>query len=162
MVQFLPVPHGTSVFFSHFARLFFVPFPDTENIRFVFAAVKDTILQLNLKEYNLVWGGRGPWVDTTPLDPHLFGIVSRAGSPLTGRTSYLPLANPDTCVLVYKKKTRQTIVNLKEKKKDAKVLFLFFFSLPWSIVRGTEFGMKITKTQNILRGRDQSWWWWCS
>ena len=28
--------------------------PDTENIRFVFAAVKDTILQLNLKEYNLV------------------------------------------------------------------------------------------------------------
>jgi hypothetical protein len=29
-------------------------FPDTENIRFVFAAVKDTILQLNLKEYNLV------------------------------------------------------------------------------------------------------------
>lgn len=28
---------------------------DTENIRFVFAAVKDTILQHNLKEYNLVW-----------------------------------------------------------------------------------------------------------
>lgn len=28
---------------------------DTENVRFVFAAVKDTILQLNLKEYNLVW-----------------------------------------------------------------------------------------------------------
>ncbi|KAA0186750.1 hypothetical protein HAZT_HAZT009767 [Hyalella azteca] len=27
---------------------------DTDNIRFVFAAVKDTILQLNLKEYNLV------------------------------------------------------------------------------------------------------------
>ncbi|XP_066460242.1 guanine nucleotide-binding protein subunit alpha-14 [Eleutherodactylus coqui] len=27
---------------------------DTENIRFVFAAVKDTILQLNLKEFNLV------------------------------------------------------------------------------------------------------------
>jgi hypothetical protein len=27
---------------------------DTENIRFVFAAVKDTILQSNLKEYNLV------------------------------------------------------------------------------------------------------------
>lgn len=27
---------------------------DTENIRFVFAAVKDTILQLNLREYNLV------------------------------------------------------------------------------------------------------------
>ena len=32
----------------------FVSFSDTENIRFVFAAVKDTILQLNLKEYNLV------------------------------------------------------------------------------------------------------------
>lgn len=30
-------------------------FSDTDNIRFVFAAVKDTILQLNLKEYNLVW-----------------------------------------------------------------------------------------------------------
>ncbi|CAP38850.2 Protein CBR-EGL-30 [Caenorhabditis briggsae] len=29
-------------------------FSDTENIRFVFAAVKDTILQHNLKEYNLV------------------------------------------------------------------------------------------------------------
>ena len=28
---------------------------DTENIRFVFAAVKDAILQLNLREYNLVW-----------------------------------------------------------------------------------------------------------
>lgn len=33
--------------------LFFL-ISDTENIRFVFAAVKDTILQLNLKEYNLV------------------------------------------------------------------------------------------------------------
>ena len=32
----------------------FLSFSDTENIRFVFAAVKDTILQLNLKEYNLV------------------------------------------------------------------------------------------------------------
>ena len=32
---------------------------DTENIRFVFAAVKDTILQLNLKEYNLVWCAAG-------------------------------------------------------------------------------------------------------
>ena len=35
-------------------------FSDTENIRFVFAAVKDTILQLNLKEYNLVW-----WAQST-------------------------------------------------------------------------------------------------
>lgn len=35
--------------------LFFPPpHTDTENIRFVFAAVKDTILQQNLKEYNLV------------------------------------------------------------------------------------------------------------
>ena len=33
---------------------YFVKILDTENIRFVFAAVKDTILQLNLKEYNLV------------------------------------------------------------------------------------------------------------
>lgn len=35
-------------------RFGFIVFLDTENIRFVFAAVKDTILQLNLKEYNLV------------------------------------------------------------------------------------------------------------
>jgi len=35
--------------YSHFTTA-----TDTENIRFVFAAVKDTILQLNLKEYNLV------------------------------------------------------------------------------------------------------------
>lgn len=28
---------------------------DTENIRFVFAAVKDTILKLNLEEFNLAW-----------------------------------------------------------------------------------------------------------
>lgn len=27
---------------------------DTENIRLIFAAVKDTILRLNLKEFNLV------------------------------------------------------------------------------------------------------------
>lgn len=32
----------------------FKSFLDTENIRFVFAAVKDTILQHNLREYNLV------------------------------------------------------------------------------------------------------------
>ncbi|VVC88316.1 unnamed protein product [Leptidea sinapis] len=35
--------------YSHFTTA-----TDTENIRFVFAAVKDTILQSNLKEYNLV------------------------------------------------------------------------------------------------------------
>lgn len=34
--------------------MIFIMFSDTENIRFVFAAVKDTILQSNLKEYNLV------------------------------------------------------------------------------------------------------------
>lgn len=34
--------------------LFYDFISDTENIRFVFAAVKDTILQSNLKEYNLV------------------------------------------------------------------------------------------------------------
>ena len=36
------------------ARLHIFMRADTENIRFVFAAVKDTILQSNLKEYNLV------------------------------------------------------------------------------------------------------------
>ena len=40
------------IFFCPLGPFFFIA--DTENIRFVFAAVKDTILQLNLKEYNLV------------------------------------------------------------------------------------------------------------
>ncbi|XP_033973809.1 guanine nucleotide-binding protein G(q) subunit alpha [Trematomus bernacchii] len=42
-------PDGDKIIYSHFTCA-----TDTENIRFVFAAVKDTILQLNLKEYNLV------------------------------------------------------------------------------------------------------------
>ena len=37
------------IIYSHFTCA-----TDTENIRFVFAAVKDTILQGNLREYNLV------------------------------------------------------------------------------------------------------------
>ncbi|EHB02791.1 Guanine nucleotide-binding protein subunit alpha-11 [Heterocephalus glaber] len=37
------------IIYSHFTCA-----TDTENIHFAFAAVKDTILQLNLKEYNLV------------------------------------------------------------------------------------------------------------
>lgn len=39
---------------SRLSILICIYFSDTENIRFVFAAVKDTILQSNLKEYNLV------------------------------------------------------------------------------------------------------------
>ncbi|CAK9292233.1 unnamed protein product [Gordionus sp. m RMFG-2023] len=42
-------PDTDKIIYSHFTCA-----TDTENIRFVFAAVKDTILQLNLKEYNLV------------------------------------------------------------------------------------------------------------
>lgn len=42
-------PDPDKIVYSHFTCA-----TDTENIRFVFAAVKDTILQLNLKEYNLV------------------------------------------------------------------------------------------------------------
>ncbi|XP_076342935.1 guanine nucleotide-binding protein G(q) subunit alpha isoform X3 [Tachypleus tridentatus] len=42
-------PDPDHMVYSHFTCA-----TDTENIRFVFAAVKDTILQLNLKEYNLV------------------------------------------------------------------------------------------------------------
>ncbi|XP_075248943.1 guanine nucleotide-binding protein subunit alpha-11-like [Convolutriloba macropyga] len=42
-------PDADKIIYSHFTCA-----TDTENIRFVFAAVKDTILQLNLKEYNLV------------------------------------------------------------------------------------------------------------
>ena len=37
------------IIYSHFTCA-----TDTENIRFVFAAVKDTILQVHLKAYNLV------------------------------------------------------------------------------------------------------------
>nr|CDS20395.1 expressed protein [Echinococcus granulosus] len=43
-------PDPEKVIYSHITCA-----TDTENIRFVFAAVKDTILQLNLKEYNLVY-----------------------------------------------------------------------------------------------------------
>jgi len=42
-------PDTNKIIYSHFTCA-----TDTENIRFVFAAVKDTILQLNLQEYNLV------------------------------------------------------------------------------------------------------------
>ncbi|XP_066474221.1 guanine nucleotide-binding protein subunit alpha-14 [Tiliqua scincoides] len=42
-------PNKEKVIYSHFTCA-----TDTENIRFVFAAVKDTVLQLNLKEFNLV------------------------------------------------------------------------------------------------------------
>ncbi|TRZ02849.1 hypothetical protein DNTS_026721 [Danionella cerebrum] len=42
-------PDSDKIIYSHFTCA-----TDTENIRFVFAAVKDTILQHNLKEYNLV------------------------------------------------------------------------------------------------------------
>uniref|UniRef100_A0A8D0E0E9 Guanine nucleotide-binding protein subunit alpha n=1 Tax=Salvator merianae TaxID=96440 RepID=A0A8D0E0E9_SALMN len=41
-------PDKEKTIYSHFTCA-----TDTENIRFVFAAVKDTILQLNLKEFNL-------------------------------------------------------------------------------------------------------------
>ncbi|TRY54328.1 hypothetical protein DNTS_021304 [Danionella cerebrum] len=44
-------PDSEKIIYSHFTCA-----TDTENIRFVFAAVKDTILQLTLKEYNLCWG----------------------------------------------------------------------------------------------------------
>ncbi|XP_076675426.1 G protein alpha q subunit isoform X1 [Andrena cerasifolii] len=42
-------PDTEKIIYSHFTCA-----TDTENIKFVFAAVKDTILQSNLKEYNLV------------------------------------------------------------------------------------------------------------
>ncbi|KRY49136.1 Guanine nucleotide-binding protein G(q) subunit alpha, partial [Trichinella britovi] len=42
-------PDADKIIYSHFTCA-----TDTENIRFVFAAVRDTILQHNLKEYNLV------------------------------------------------------------------------------------------------------------
>ena len=45
--------YSFSPFLSLYRLVLLCPI-DTENIRFVFAAVKDTILQLNLKEYNLV------------------------------------------------------------------------------------------------------------
>jgi len=42
-------PEPTKIIYSHFTCA-----TDTENIRFVFHAVKDYILQKNLEEYNLV------------------------------------------------------------------------------------------------------------
>ncbi|KAK9703959.1 G-protein alpha subunit [Popillia japonica] len=42
-------PDSEKIIYSHFTCA-----TDTENIKFVFAAVKDTILQSNLREYNLV------------------------------------------------------------------------------------------------------------
>ncbi|XP_076846441.1 guanine nucleotide-binding protein subunit alpha-14 [Brachyhypopomus gauderio] len=42
-------PDREKIIYSHFTCA-----TDTENIRFVFAAVKDTILRINLKEFNLV------------------------------------------------------------------------------------------------------------
>lgn len=42
-------PDSDKIVYSHFTCA-----TDTQNIRFVFAAVKDTILQSNLREYNLV------------------------------------------------------------------------------------------------------------
>lgn len=64
-------PDSDKIIYSHFTCA-----TDTENIRFVFAAVKDTILQLNLKEYNLVWG---PTYDAHPpphcTSAHLFWEV---------------------------------------------------------------------------------------
>ena len=46
-------PDQEKIVYGHFTCA-----TDTENIRFVFAAVRDTILQSNLKEYNLVWRHR--------------------------------------------------------------------------------------------------------
>ena len=50
----LVIVFGFWAFSALWSLAMFVHVSDTENIRFVFAAVKDTILQLNLKEYNLV------------------------------------------------------------------------------------------------------------
>ena len=52
-IHILPVQLVNKFFIKYFKKVEFLIL-DTENIRFVFAAVKDTILQLNLKEYNLV------------------------------------------------------------------------------------------------------------
>lgn len=53
--QIIYQTRGNIRFDIYWVILLLLYFSDTDNIRFVFAAVKDTILQLNLKEYNLVW-----------------------------------------------------------------------------------------------------------
>lgn len=63
-------PDSDKIIYSHFTCA-----TDTENIRFVFAAVKDTILQLNLKEYNLVWAGMKVQSSLT-LSPWPFRITT--------------------------------------------------------------------------------------
>ena len=42
-------PKPNRIIYSHFTCA-----TDTENIKFVFAAVRDTILRANLREYNLM------------------------------------------------------------------------------------------------------------
>lgn len=61
-----------------FSQIFFIL--DTENIRFVFAAVKDTILQSNLKEYNLVWtavGTDGGFLPPPTMDNPISGASAK-------------------------------------------------------------------------------------
>uniref|UniRef100_A0A803YF81 Guanine nucleotide-binding protein subunit alpha n=1 Tax=Meleagris gallopavo TaxID=9103 RepID=A0A803YF81_MELGA len=58
-------PDSDKIIYSHFTCA-----TDTENIRFVFAAVKDTILQLNLKEYNLARSAIVSWDDPTLTAGH--------------------------------------------------------------------------------------------
>ena len=60
-------PDTDKIVYSHFTCA-----TDTENIRFVFAAVRDTILQYNLKEYNLVWRAEKVLLGLWLLDARCF------------------------------------------------------------------------------------------
>ncbi|KAF3845064.1 hypothetical protein F7725_008227 [Dissostichus mawsoni] len=69
-------PDSDKIIYSHFTCA-----TDTENIRFVFAAVKDTILQLNLKEYNLVTFANLPHANAAPpLSPKLALFLCRSAA----------------------------------------------------------------------------------
>lgn len=94
-------PDPEKVIYSHITCA-----TDTENIRFVFAAVKDTILQLNLKEYNLVWatphthtsnGPRSISLCLTHSVQSISAFLARPSlEPLT-----LPSPYPDWCKSVH-------------------------------------------------------------
>ncbi|ELW48499.1 Guanine nucleotide-binding protein G(q) subunit alpha [Tupaia chinensis] len=61
-------PDSDKIIYFHFTLA-----TDTANIRYVFTAVKDTVLQLNLKEYNLVsWTPTLPWWATEDVQEALY------------------------------------------------------------------------------------------
>lgn len=83
-------PDKDRIIYSHFTCA-----TDTKNIHFVFAAVKDIILQLTLQEYNLVWG-QLVLVQHCLLDSR----PPRQNSPCSDFWAFLSSTGPDFRVLL--------------------------------------------------------------